>query len=279
MSRTGSLLAAFLLCALPSRAQSLDDGGSADAATADCTPTGPTADGGCGIQPATFTSNVGCSTGSGTVATLLSLLAVAVFARRRRACLAVVALLSGASVSARAQESAYPPFSEEKPARQRIAITSSPIAAFIGRRLGVSASVMIVSHHALELTLFHIDQKTGTDSNNEFRGWGQELGYRYYSGEDGPRGFFIGPSLLLGRYTAIPLVGGDQIRYSVPGVAVDLGYQALLIDRLVVGLGAGLQYTVPGVSLPPQEIPVSNYANKGVRPRVLFALGFSFLSI
>lgn len=264
------------------------DAGAADAGASDCTPAAPTADGGCGIQPTVFTSNYGCSSGSGGFAAALGLLAAAALLRRRRRNAGLLALaLLGATAAARAEqpypaaraEQPYPPFSDEKPAFQRVAITSSPLAYFIAGRIGASASLLLFSHHALELTLFHIALQTGSDSNNQFTGWGQELGYRYYSGEDGPRGFFIGPSLLLGHYTATPLVGGDQIRYSVPGVALDLGYQALVLDKIVIGLGVGAQYTRPSATLPTQEIPSSTYANAGVRPRVLFALGFSFLSI
>jgi len=278
MARIGALLAALLVSTLApaARAQAVDGG-----VPPDCVPAFPTADGGCGIQPAVFDSNGGCSSGAGGLAAVLGFLAAAALLRRRRFGPGLLALLLlGSAVPARAQErSEYPPFSDMTPAPRRLAITWSPLSYLVAGRIGGSASVMIVSHLGLELTLFHVDLTTGTDSNNRFIGWGQELGFRYYSGENGPRGFFIGPSLLLGNYTAIPLVGGDQIRYRVPGLAVDIGYQALVIDRFVIGLGIGAQYTRPTVSLPQQEIPSSFYANAGVRPRVLFALGFSFLSL
>ena len=294
MARIGALAAALLVFALApgARAQSVGDGGTPDGGPPDCVPAFPTADGGCGIQPAVFDSNGGCSSSSGGLAAVLGFLAAAALVRRRRFGQGLLALLLlGAAVPARAQEqSEYPPYSDMTPATRRLAITWNPLSYFVAGRIGGSASIMIVSHLGLELTLFHVDVTTGSDSNNQFIGWGQELGFRYYSGENGPRGFFIGPSLLLGNYTAIPLVGGDQIRYRVPGVAVDLGYQALVIDRFVIGLGIGVQYTRPTASspwkwpsdsfrLPQQEFPASIYANAGVRPRVLFAVGFSFLSI
>jgi uncharacterized protein (TIGR03382 family) len=287
MARIGALLAALLVSTLApaARAQAVDGG-----VPPDCVPAFPTADGGCGIQPAVFDSNGGCSSSSGGLAAVLGFLAAAALLRRRRVGPVLLALLLlGAAVPARAQEqSEYPPYSDMTPAPRRLAITWSPLSYLVAGRIGGSASIMIVSHLGLELTLFHVDLTTGTDSNNRFVGWGQELGFRYYSGENGPRGFFIGPSLLLGNYTAIPLVGGDQIRYRVPGIAMDLGYQALLMDRFVIGLGIGAQYTRPtagspwkwpsdSFSLPQQELPSSIYANAGVRPRVLFALGFSFL--
>ena len=286
MARIIAPLAALLLLALApgARAQVVDDGGT-DAGTDGgvCTPLFPTADGGCGIQETTFNSNLGCSSGSGGFAALLGLIGAAALLLRRRARAArglLGLVLLCAAIPAQAQETApYPPFSKDEPTPQRVAITANPASFYFGARVGLSASVMLVSHHGLELTLYRIDQTTGTDTNNEFTGWGQELGYRYYSGENGPRGFFIGPSLLLGNFTAIPLVGGDRIHYQVPGVALDLGYQALLLNHLVIGLGVGAQYTHPSVSLPRQEIPTSAYANPGLRPRVLFALGFSFLSI
>jgi hypothetical protein len=94
----------------------------------------------------------------------------------------------------------------------------------------------------------------------------------------------VGPSFLLSYDVATPAQGagtsaaifGAAIPYWNLGGAIDVGWQAILADRFVVGLGGGLQYTVPTVTLPQQELPASIYANRGLRPRVLLDLGVAF---
>ena len=83
------------------------------------------------------------------------------------------------------------------------------------------------------------------------------------------------PSLLAACYVAIPQRGADVV-YGNFGGAVDVGYQAIFADRWVAGLGGGLQYTVPTVTFPAQELPASVYAIRGLRPRLLLALGVAF---
>jgi len=55
-----------------------------------------------------------------------------------------------------------------------------------------------------------------------------------------------------------------------------VGWQQILADRWVAGIGGGLQYTVPTHAFPPQELPASVYAVRGLRPRLLLALGVAF---
>lgn len=143
-------------------------------------------------------------------------------------------------------------------------------------RYGANVELLLASHHVLAGTLYWASTVTNEDSfSNRFRGIGGELGYRYYTGHDGPRGIFIGPSFLLGSLQAIP-ARGASIDFWNYGVALDVGYQALVADRWVVGLGGGLQYNAPDKSFPQQELPASVYANPGVRPRLLLALGVAF---
>lgn len=162
-----------------------------------------------------------------------------------------------------------------EPPVRRIALSYNPFTLHLNRA-SIDAEVLMWSHHVLTLTVFFATTTTNEDSfGNVFCGFGSELGYRYYAEANGPRGWFVGPSLLLGSYRAIPALG-TEVHFSNVGGAVDVGYQAIVADRWVVGLGAGLQYTRPSEDFPPQELPASVYARAGVRPRLLLALGIAF---
>ena len=143
-------------------------------------------------------------------------------------------------------------------------------------RYGANAELLVASHHVVAGTLYWANTLTNEDSfSNRFRGIGGEIGYRYYTGHDGPRGVFIGPSFLLGAFDAVPARGATT-HFGNYGLAVDVGYQALVADRWVVGIGGGIQYNRPDKTFPQQEVPASVYANPGVRPRLLLALGVAF---
>ena len=102
-----------------------------------------------------------------------------------------------------------------------------------------------------------------------------EIGYRYYFGQGGPRGLFLGPSLILGAFDA-KAQNGTSTSYADFGLAADIGYQVLVADRVSLSLGAGLQYTATSKSIPDQQFPAEIYANDGLRPRVLASLGWAF---
>lgn len=159
---------------------------------------------------------------------------------------------------------------------RRFVLEIAPLS-FILRRYGGGAEVLVASHHAIVGSAYWFPTwTTKPDSfENEFRGWGGEVGYRYYLGEYGPRGFFAGASFLFGSFVGIPQVG-DRVSFESYGGALDLGYQAIVADWLVLGLGAGIQYTAATESLPRQELPVSIFANAGVRPRFLASVGVAF---
>jgi hypothetical protein len=177
---------------------------------------------------------------------------------------------------------------EAAPPGRALTIEYNPLALFIGR---VSASVVIapVDHHALVLTPFYAVTTTEPiyvfDASTmavdvrlpkqKFEGFGGELGYRYYGGLGGPRGLFVGPSLMLASITATP-ENGSAISFFDFAFAVDVGYEALLADRIAVTLGAGAEYCVASKSLPDQQLPASVYANSSLRPRLLAAVGYAF---
>jgi hypothetical protein len=47
----------------------------------------------------------------------------------------------------------------------------------------------------------------------------------------------------------------------------------LIADRVALSLGAGLQALTTSKSIPGQQFPAKIYANGGVLPRLLFAIG------
>ena len=177
---------------------------------------------------------------------------------------------------------------EQPPARRVVAIDWNPLTVFIAK---VSVDVVIapVDHHALVLVPFYASTTTAslltanTDANNNmiqlpaqtFSGFGGEIGYRYYSGLGGPRGFFVGPSFLFGAMTA-KASNGAETSFQSYGLAADVGYEALVADRIVLALGGGVQYQATSKSIPDQQLPASLYANNRFAPRVLLALGVAF---
>jgi hypothetical protein len=188
----------------------------------------------------------------------------------------------------------FPPTGEMR----RFTLTWNPFTLF-AVRAQLSLQILLTDHHALTLSGFYGATRTnevyspscvgkgsphGCALTTLFQAEGGEIGYRWYAGTGGPRGLYVGPSFLLSHDTATPARGagtsaavfGAEIPYWNLGGAIDVGWQAILADRFVVGLGGGLQYTVPTVTLPAQELPASIYANRGLRPRVLLDLGVAF---
>jgi len=173
----------------------------------------------------------------------------------------------------------------------------NPLALFIDR-FSVSVVVVPQDHHALVLSPFYTWASTSpyatnidasgdylVDANGNqytlnvpsqtFKGFGGELGYRYYFDRGGPRGFFLGPSLLLASITATA-GNGSQTSFVDLGVAADAGYEALIADTIAVSVGAGVQYSTPSKSIPDQQLPASIVANSAVLPRLLLSVGYAF---
>jgi hypothetical protein len=177
---------------------------------------------------------------------------------------------------------------ERPPPRRFVTIDWNPLTVFIAK---VSVDVVITpaDHHGLVLVPFYASTTTAplatanVDSagntiqlpEQTFRGFGGEIGYRYYTGEGGPRGFFVGPSLFIGAMTA-KAANGAETSFANYGLAADVGYAALVADRISLTLGGGLQYQLTSKSLPDQQPPASLYANSRLAPRVLLALGCAF---
>lgn len=175
---------------------------------------------------------------------------------------------------------------DEPPPRRVLAIEYSPLPFLIGK---LSANVIItpISHHAIVISPSYVSVETAPiyvfDDTGQatqlpkqkFSGFGGELGYRYYLGERGPRGFFFGPSLMLSSLIA-QAQDNSKTRFLHYGIAADLGYQALLWDSVALSIGGGVQYTRTDKAIPDQQFPAKFFANGGVRPRFLLSVGWAF---
>ena len=175
---------------------------------------------------------------------------------------------------------------EPEPPRRHLAIEVNPLAGLALHRWGGNIIVAPVEHHAIIVNPYHVSAQTYAinlydDNGNPitlpiqmFNGWGAELGYRYYSGQGGLRGLFLGPSLFADWMT-VDAQDGSQTKYIYYGVAADVGYQALISDRVSLSFGAGLQYGRPDKDIPRQGFQAKYYANPMVLPRLLISIGWA----
>jgi hypothetical protein len=175
---------------------------------------------------------------------------------------------------------------ETPPPRRIVALEFNPLPLIIGK---VSLNVVItpVDHHALVLCPFYVststwpiytysDQGTSTQLPQQtFSGFGGEIGYRYYTGLGGPRGFFVGPSFIIAAMSA-KAQDGSITDYLDFGGALDVGYELLVMDTVALSLGAGAQYTAPDKTIPSQQFPADIYANGKLAPRALASIGWAF---
>jgi hypothetical protein len=175
---------------------------------------------------------------------------------------------------------------EPAPPRRYLALELNPLAGFALHRWGGNIIVAPLEHHAIIVNPFHAYERTYPinlydDNGNplklpvqRFYGWGGELGYRYYTGQGGLRGLFVGPSLFA-DWTTVFAQDGSQTSYVYYGVAADVGYQILISDRVSLSLGAGLQYGRPSKDIPRQGFQAKYYANLILLPRLLISLGWA----
>lgn len=175
---------------------------------------------------------------------------------------------------------------EQPPARRYVALELNPLAGLALHRWGANVVVAPLQHHAIIVNPFHAFAQTYPirlydDNGNpitlptqQFNGWGAELGYRYYTGRGGLRGLFLGPSLFADWMTA-DAQDGSQTKYIYYGLAADVGYQALIDDRVSLSFGAGLQYGLPNKDIPKQGFQAKYYANSMLLPRLLISIGWA----
>jgi hypothetical protein len=196
----------------------------------------------------------------------------------------------GTSQAAADSERAPQPVSEVETGRKRkreFALEANPLGVFIGR-YSIQAEWMPAAHHALVLnphfSSVTVDATRGFDSQEikyteKLSGFGAELGYRFYTGSRGMNGFYVGPSLLVGSYSASSEDAEvkHDVAFSSIGGAIDIGGQAVLGSGFVIGGGFGLQYTSVSKTFD-DDLPVTAavLAGGGVRPRFLFSIGYAF---
>jgi hypothetical protein len=211
---------------------------------------------------------------------------------------AIAASASAPSIAAADPPPAVDVVLHEAPEPHRtLVIEWNPLSLFIDR-LSLDAVIVPGDHHGLVVSPFYtwastVPYATGIDGNGNalvdangnpytlnvlsqtFKGFGGELGYRYYTDKGGPRGFFAGPSLLLAAITATA-GNGNQTSFGDIGVAVDVGYSALVANTISLSVGGGAQYTLTTKSIPDQQLPASIYANSRLYPRLLLSMGYAF---
>lgn len=171
-----------------------------------------------------------------------------------------------------------------------VTITMSPLSLAVGR-YGASGEVVVARHHAIGGGLYvqtfpgwmlRTIMPSGVDtSGGAASRVGGEIGYRYYTGSEGPRGFFVGPS-----FVAMPLVAprltedlrSEIVSFDAYGAALDVGVQAVHSSGFTIGGGLGvmaLAYTPPASASPPGS-PTVSVPEPHVLPRLLFSAGWSF---
>jgi hypothetical protein len=172
-----------------------------------------------------------------------------------------------------------------------VTLTLNPAPIAIGR-YGGNAEVVLVAHHAIVVSgyvqtfpawmlrrLLPSDVEVGGGPPSRPGG---ELGYRFYTGQRGATGLFVGPSAV-----AMPLVyprlgpdlRGEVVSFYAYGAALDVGVQAITDAGFTIGGGLGamyLAYTPPSSVTPPAGVSVPTFIEPHVLPRVLIAAGWSF---
>jgi hypothetical protein len=196
--------------------------------------------------------------------------------------LTAAAVLPMATARADTSEAVDVAAHDPAPPRRVLSIEWNPVALLI-QRISANIEIAPADHHALVLSPFYFYPVTSSFTNDsgavvdrqKFDGFGGEIGYRYYTGRGGLRGFYAGPSVfaLFPRSTD---GNGAHTSFSDVGAALDIGYQALVANVWVISVGGGAQYTWTSVSIPRQQMPATVVANRGVQPRVDFSVGVAF---
>jgi hypothetical protein len=175
------------------------------------------------------------------------------------------------------------PAAGEDAEMRHVAITGYPLSLIIGR-YSVQVDYLPAMHHAITLNPSYTSVDGGTlngASLGKFTGFGSELGYRFYTGQKGPNGFFVGPSFLFASYKQsggiFCTTPSCSTSFTSYGFALDFGGQAV-IDGFVIGGGAGFRSTKNSKSIATDGL---NFASAiigggGFRPRALFSIGYAF---
>lgn len=172
---------------------------------------------------------------------------------------------------------------DEKPLK-RLSLELNPLGFAIGR-YSLNVEYMLARHHALILTPFFDNTpiKVNDVDFGSLTGFGGELGYRFYTGDRGMNGFFIGPSVLFASWSqslpdGVPANTPKPDGFTAIGGALDLGGQAVIGPGVIVGAGFGLQYTKNSIDINTEKLNIASaaIAGGGVRPRFLLSVGYAF---
>ena len=197
------------------------------------------------------------------------------------ACLGITSIASAQGPTSIDQPA---PVEYKAPEPKTMTLVANPLSTIVGR-YGVDFTYMVAPHHGLVVNPYysHVSPQVTTTENGvsttyseTFSGFGGELGYRYYTGEKGANGFFIGPSLLFGAFSQSNSYNSDKTSFTSMGAAVDIGGQAIIGDGFTIGGGFGLQYTKTSTTFNDLPLTSAILAGGGVRPRFLFTIGYSF---
>jgi hypothetical protein len=206
-----------------------------------------------------------------------------------------VALADPGQVASALPDSEEPPVDvhvgSTPPPWRRITIEWNPLPFVVGfGKISANVVLVVKNHHAIVVSPFFTDSTTSPIyvfnaegdptqlPEQRFLGFGLELGYRYYWGQRGPRGLFVGPSLIGAlMYEHQEQYGnGSHTNYADLGLAFDVGYQMLITDAITISAGLGVQGMLTTKTIPQQQFPIDIYGNSGVWPRVLFSVGYAF---
>lgn len=182
------------------------------------------------------------------------------------------------------------PSSDPSPLHHRAALTINPLALVVGR-YGANIEFVFARHHAIVASGFLQTFPTGLlktalpdlpiENGPESR-FGGELGYRFYSGTNGPTGVFVGPS-----FVAMPLAAprlteaykAEIVSFTAYGAALDVGVQTVIGPGFTIGGGIGvmaLAYAPPASAQPPAGIELPSWPQPHVLPRLLVMAGWAF---
>jgi hypothetical protein len=219
---------------------------------------------------------------------LVAIGAIAAWRRRAAAATLVAAPLAVASSASAAEtEAVNVVVNDPAPEHKDVTLAWNPLSLVTISKLSIDAVITPGEHHAFVVSPYYTWRATEpvvvtnaegngvTLPKQHFNGVGAELGYRYYFGTGGPRGLFVGPSLIIGWMEA-KAQDATKTHYANLGLAADVGYQMIVGECVALSLGGGLQGMWTTKDIPEQQWPVKVYANRGVSPRVLASVGWAF---
>ncbi len=136
---------------------------------------------------------------------------------------------------------------------KRIAITLNPLSLIL-TRIGVNVEYLPARHHAIIVNPYFQSIGTGEGvTETKYTNFGGELGYRFYTGNRGANGFFVGPFVTaMTSSVKTPVADSSTFVYGGGVAIVAHGVELLDLELLdlavdVERLGLVLPIAPPGV--------------------------------